>query len=140
MSKLLQRLSDPSRSGVYRTSRAEPVIDALRGSRLDLAKISLRSVRDRDTLLKTLALALGFPDWFGGNWDALEDCLADLSWRGTEGHVIVFEDSRLSDDLGILLDILASSAESWAARGKPFFAVFVDPQQMLALAELFRER
>jgi len=31
MSKLLQRLRDPSRSGVYRVSRAEDILDAVKG-------------------------------------------------------------------------------------------------------------
>ena len=39
MSKLLQRLEDPSRSGVYRTSRADVVADAVRGSRLNFAHL-----------------------------------------------------------------------------------------------------
>jgi hypothetical protein len=39
-------------------------------------------------LLTTLATALQFPSWFGHNWDALADCLGDLTgrhcviWRG----------------------------------------------------------
>jgi RNAse (barnase) inhibitor barstar len=140
MSKLLQRLQDASRSGVYRVRTPEPVADALRGSALDLARISLRGADGKEAVLRALGEALGFPSWFGGNWDALEDCLCDLSWRPGEGHVLVFEDFELGDEFGILLDVLASVAEFWAARGRPFFAVFVDPQRSLALAELFRER
>ena len=140
MSKLLQRLMDPSRSGVYRTRGAAPVLDAVRGSTLDCAQVSLAAAREKDAMLGKIAGSLGFPGWFGGNWDALEDCLTDLSWRAAQGHVFLFEDFSLGDELGILLDILATSAESWAARRRPFFAIFVDPQQTLALAELFRER
>jgi hypothetical protein len=36
----------------------------------------------------------------------------------------------------VLLDILAASAEHWRGRGLPFFAVFVDPEGVLALPEL----
>ena len=140
MSKLLQRLKDASRSGVYRVRTPEPVAEALRGSTLDLTRVSLRGAPGKAGMLRVLGEALGFPAWFGGNWDALEDCLGDLSWRPGEGHVLVFEDFELDDELGILLDVLASVAELRAARGQPFFAVFVDPQQSLALAELFRER
>ena len=31
--------------------------------------------------------ALGFPDWYGHNWDALADCLTDLSWMAADGYV-----------------------------------------------------
>jgi len=140
VSKLLLRLQDASRSGVYRTRRADPILDVARGSELDIVAISLHDGRDKDAILRAIAEALGFPSWFGGNWDALEDCLADLSWRRGKGHVLLFEGFAAGDELGILIDILAGSAEFWAGRGTPFFAVFVDPEGVLPLAELFRER
>ena len=137
MSKLLERLRDPVRSGVYRIGRRDAIDEALRGSTLDSADIDLQ---DGDAL-RAIAKALRFPDWFGGNWDALEDCLGDLSWRPGNGHVLVFRNWQAlsSDDLGVLIDVLRSSAEYWSGRGKPFFAVLVDPQARLALPPLHRE-
>ena len=135
MSKLLQRLQDPIRSGVYRARQPDEILEATSGSRLDVVRISIAK-----NPLQAVAVALEFPDWFGKNWDALEDCLSDLSWREAEGHVLVFEHAAAGDELGILTDVLAASADSWKARGKPFFAVFIDPQRALTLPELFRER
>jgi hypothetical protein len=134
--KLIQRLQDPSRSGVYRVSRADEVMDAVKGSSLSPVRVAFL---DKVQLLKNLAVALGFPDWFGHNWDALEDCLMDLSWREAPAHVLLIEEAKPGDDLGVLIDILRSSAESWAARGKPFFAIFVDPGHALPLPALFRQ-
>ena len=134
--KLIQRLQDPSRSGVYRVSRADEVMDAVKGSSLSPVRVAFS---DKGQLLKNLAIALGFPDWFGHNWDALEDCLTDLSWRNAPGYVLLFENAKPGDELGVLLDILRSSAEWWAGRGKPFFAVFVDPRRALPLPDLFRQ-
>ena len=136
MSKLLERLQDASRSGVYRAGGDEAIRDATRGSRLDLVTLSLSG--GKEAQLQRIAAALGFPDWFGQNWDALEDCLSDLSWREADGTVLVFTGCTRNDDLGILLDVLASSAESWAERGKPFFAVFIDPRRSLDLPPLYR--
>ena len=68
-----------------------------------------------------------------------EDLLGDLSWRKGEGHVLLFNGYPAGEELGTLLDVLASSAEYWAGRGKPFFAVFVDPDRKLALPDLYRE-
>ena len=138
-SKLLQRLQDASRSGVYRTGRSDPITDALRGSRLNLGQVSLKGAHTREALLERIAKSLAFPDWFGQNWDALEDCLTDLSWREAEGQVLLFDSFSPGDDLGILIDVLTSSAQFWAARGKPFFTVLVDPDRALALADLYRE-
>ena len=142
MGKLTQRLGDATRSGVYRAPGAAEIDDAVRGTRLDLAHAELRGVEDKEALLGALAQALGFPEWFGGNWDALEDCLCDLSWRRGDGHVIVLRgaDALGAEDLGVLVDVLSSCAAYWVERGRPFFAVFVDPQHGLALPELFRAR
>ena len=135
MSKLLDRLQDPARSGAYRASRAEDILDATRGSALDVARVDVAD----GPLFEALARQLGFPDWFGRNWDALEDCLADLSWRKGKGHVLVFSGCLPGDELGTLVDVLRSAAEYWAGRGKPFFAVFIDPERRLELADLYRE-
>ena len=128
MSKLLQRLSDASKSGVYRAPRADEILDAMRGSSLKVWRIGLAGAAGKAALLERLARALEFPRWFGGNWDALEDCLADLSWSAAAGHVLLIEGATelQADERGILADILASAAASWAERKRPFFAVFLD--------------
>jgi hypothetical protein len=142
MGKLTQRLTDAARSGAYRAPRVDEIVDAARGTRLDLARVDLGAAADKEALLERLALSLGFPAWFGGNWDALEDCLTDLSWRAGDGHVFLLEGhgELPTDDLGVLVDVLATVAESWAGRGKPFFAVFIDPGGVLGLAALFRPK
>jgi len=128
MGKLLERLSDPSRSGVYRVARADEVLDATKTSRLQVSRISLSAARDKPTLLATMSRVLRFPAWFGRNWDALEDCLTDLSWLEGDGHVLLIEGSPAvgPEDAAAFRDVLRSAAEHWAARGKPFFAVFVE--------------
>ncbi len=140
MSKLLQRLSDASKSGVYRASRTDEILDATRGSALRVARVGLAGAAGKEALLERIASVLEFPQWFGRNWDALEDCLTDLSWSSAAGHVLLIEGAgdMAGDERGILIDILASAAAWWADRRRPFFAVFVDgaPQ----LPELYKSR
>ena len=140
MSKLLQRLSDAARSGVYRSPRADEILDATQGSALKVARIALADAPGKQALMERFARALGFPQWFGGNWDALEDCLTDLSWSKAAGHVLLIEgaDSLAADERGILADVLGSAAAYWLERKRPFFAVFVGGGP--ALPELFRPR
>jgi len=144
MSKLLQRLSDASKSGVYRTHRDSDIVDSLRGSALAIARIGLAGATGKEALMARIAQALAFPQWFGGNWDALEDCLTDLSWSNAAGRVLLFEGAAelAADELGILIDILGSAAAYWAQRGRPFFAVFLDgaPPLPARLPELYRSR
>jgi RNAse (barnase) inhibitor barstar len=137
MGKLLRFLQDASRSGVYRASRADEIVQAASGSGMRAATIPYGG---KPVLLKAIAAALEFPDWFGENWDALEDCLSDLSWREATGHVLLFEGAKVDDDFGVLVDVLTSAAESWAARGKPFIAVFIDPGGVLPLPDLVTQK
>lgn len=142
MGKLLQRLSDASKSGVYRASRSDEILDATRGSALKIARIGLAPASGKEALMQRIAQALEFPQWFGGNWDALEDCLTDLSWSKSGGHVLLIEGAEglPADERGILVDILASAAGWWAERRRPFFAVFVNGETRLPahLPDLFR--
>ena len=133
MGKLLQRLQDASRSGVYRVRTDAEVLDALRGN--GLRKISLQGITTKSGLLDRIARTLEFPEWFGGNWDALEDCLSEV-----RGYLLVYDYQGIpADDLGVLLDVLASSAEFHAEQGEPFFAIFIDPDGSLGIDDLFRE-
>jgi len=140
MSKLLQRLSDAARSGVYRASRTDEILDATRGSALRVSRIGLGGAADKAALMERFARALEFPRWFGGNWDALEDCLTDLSWSSAAGHVLLIEGAGdlPGDERGILVDILVSAAASWAERKRPFFAVFLDDSP--SLPDLYKSR
>jgi hypothetical protein len=54
--------------------------------------------------------------------------------------VLLFDGPKAGDDLGVLLDVLGSSASERAARGKPFFAVLIDPSRSLPLPELFTRK
>jgi hypothetical protein len=140
MSKLLQRLSDASKSGVYRAAGAEAVLQATQGSALRVAQIDLAGIGGKQALLERIAGALHFPAWFGGNWDALEDCLTDLSWARAGGYVLLFDHASdlPADETGILIDVLAAAAAHWAGRGTPFFGVFIGAQA--ALPALYRDR
>lgn len=142
MSKLVQRLEDAARSGVYRVRRADEILDAVRASAVDVAQVDLRAVSGKEGLLKAFAVGLGFPDWFGGNWDALEDCLNDLSWRQGSAHVLLIDGGARvpAADARALRGILADCARAWAGRGRPFFAVYVGDGSDVALPELFRPR
>ena len=145
MGKLAQRFLDIDKSGVYCVAGAGTPRDAAREAGLALLEIPLDGVADKVALLQRFATALAFPDWFGGNWDALEDCLTDLSWHEASGYVLVLHGAgalaqRCPDDWGVLIDVLGESAQYWRERKQPFFAVAVDPERRLALPLLYNER
>ena len=123
-------LRDPARSGVYRLpEEATGVARAAKANGFAFWWVDLAKVQDKSGLLMTLARALDFPDWFGGNWDALQDCLGDLSWRTAPGYVVALEHcqglaKRARADFETLLEVLAAAADYWREHGIPFW-VFV---------------
>jgi hypothetical protein len=60
------------------------------------AVLDLTGVRDRQAFMDACAAHLRLPDWFGRNWDALADCLTDLSWwpPGPDGRRLVIRGWR----------------------------------------------
>jgi len=95
---------------------------------LDAVRIDLGGCCDKQAFLARTAAALGFPDWFGANWDALFDCLADLSWRPAAGYVLILdhaEDMRrhAPEAFDTALAVLADAANAWSDRGRPFRAI-----------------
>jgi RNAse (barnase) inhibitor barstar len=88
-------------------------------------------------LLTECARALDFPDYFGHNWDALEECLADLEWLPAKGYILLITDAShvLPNDEAeyeTFLEILRDAGEAWgngqtemgARRATPFHVLF----------------
>lgn len=103
-------LGRPDLNGVYRVSQSgcavQPILDG-------------RTLADKQSLLAGIAQALEFPDYFGANWDALEECLGDMSWR--EGRIcllIEHADAIPEALLNTLLAIFSAQAEQWASEGR----------------------
>ncbi|MDP2241064.1 MAG: barstar family protein [Burkholderiales bacterium] len=126
-------LLTPQASGVY---LAPPDLAALRQAVDDAGLawfgVDLAHVADKNSLLVACSRDLGFPQTFGGNWDALADCLQDFSWRDAPGYVInltqVAAMARAApQEFQLLLDILMDAATYWEKRGSVFMAL-VDHQ------------
>ena len=75
-------------------------------------------VVDKETFLEQCALVFGLPEWFGMNWDALEECLSELE-LDTPGLVVLWsswsEMARAKpEDFAVAVDILRIAARTWA--------------------------
>src|ERR1051326_5511059 len=47
-------------------------------------------IETSEQLFIALAKEMKFPDYFGNNWDALEECLRDMSWLPSKGYLLFF--------------------------------------------------
>jgi hypothetical protein len=72
----------------------------------------------KSEILKGIADTWAFPSYFGHNWDALIDCLADLSWIGGSKFAFVIHNAPRNEDWTTLLDCLQDVADRWGPDGE----------------------
>lgn len=123
-------LADPALSGVYVVEASGSGDFLAAAMALDFAAVAidLTGCTDRQEALARIAKALRFPDWFGGNWDALADCLADMSWWPAAGYLLLLEHAAQwrdaePEEVDTALEVLEEAAQGWAAQHKPFWAL-----------------
>src|SRR6478672_10553049 len=77
-----------------------------------------KTISRKEQLLNHVATALHFPNDFGHNWDALEECLTDMEWEDASGYVIYYEHIEAlqeahPDQFDTLVEILRDAVASW---------------------------
>jgi hypothetical protein len=78
-------------------------------------------ISSKEVLLKVIDDGLQFPDYFGGNWDAFEECIRDLGWLQASRVEIVHRDIPLAayaDEAGVYLRILHDAVARWGEHGQ----------------------
>lgn len=117
---LAEILAAPARNGLYRLSEAQDLPGAV--------VVSGTRMTSKQALLTELADKLAFPDYFDRNWDALEECLNDLSWFEGETLVVIEDagvpEAEAPEAWAVLLDILGDAARAWRDEGR-VFSVFL---------------
>lgn len=84
-------------------------------------------INDVDALLSALASTLDFPEYFGYNWDAFDECVCDLCWLPPGDVVVVHRDLPLIGDepnLRIYLSCLIDAIENWRENGSNFISQY----------------
>ena len=123
------KVLSPGRSGVY---LAPAGVRALRAAvteaKLAWFELDATSACDKQRFLAACAKNLGFPEWFGANWDALADCLKDFSWRRAPGYLILWRDAAAlaaaaPDDFATALEIFSDAASYCKTRGGTFIVL-----------------
>jgi hypothetical protein len=87
------------------------VVRFLRGRKMDTVQ----------SLFDEFAAALQFPYYFGENWPAFDECLADLEWLPGDAYILIITDSQLLLSkcdlvpLSIFIDVLQKViANDWS--------------------------
>lgn len=92
------------------------------GIGLSVRSIDGSHIDSKQALFASIAEQFRFPDYFGHNWDALHECLADLWWLDTKSFVFLVQNAGAlpRPELVILIEIAAQVAAEWRLDNVPF--------------------
>ena len=118
-------------AGLFKLSRKD--LPALKQAAEELKQayfnVDLKNAKNVPGFIRALKRDLGFPEWFGGNLDALHDCLTDFSWHPASGYVITLSGYEFlrgnPTSFAAFNSVLASAVEAWEARNIPFRVFYV---------------
>jgi hypothetical protein len=118
-------------SGVYTLGpgdRAALIKKAAAACKLDYSEVDLKGAAGKNSMLEKMARALDFPDYFGLNWDALNDCLTDMGWKHASGYVVQLRKftafaGRCPGEAKTAGDIFTTAAEYWKQKAVPFYII-----------------
>ena len=117
------------RAGVYAAPRIiGPLRAAAKRAGVPWHDLDLAGVSDRAAFLQRAGAALPLPDYFGGNWDALHECLLELAGFATPGAIIHWHRGaalarRSPEALGTALEIFQEAAMYGGSGGRVFLVV-----------------
>lgn len=128
---LPQRLADFRQAGIYRLADGDrgALLTAAEQAGLACYEADLGDTTEIRPLLARLGRQLGFPEWYGNNFDALKDCLSDLSWRGEAGYLLLLAgDGALpvanASAFQTLNEVFALVIDEWRAQGVAMWVVY----------------
>jgi len=134
MKSSLGTLLDSGESGLFVLEGArdpERVALQARARGYQFLHLDCRSVSDKMTFMGEAKITFSLPEYFGENWDALTDCLMDLSWLPGLRWVLLIEGmERLwaldPESYRIALEILREASTYWEEQERPFIVLLLE--------------
>jgi RNAse (barnase) inhibitor barstar len=88
------------------------------------------NIFNKTVFFETSRQVMKFPDYFGNNWDAWEECVTDLSWVPSSSYLFVYRNTEnfttnSPQDWTILLDIFHSIISYWQQQNIAFFVILL---------------
>lgn len=129
-------LGNPERAGVYHlpATRRSAVELAARKLHYKYHHLEIHRGMDIDAILARIGEVLHFPDWYGANFDALNDCLTDPEYLPGKGHILTIdgcEQMLASDPVGYatLLEVFTAAIDDLGKTGVPLWVLLDQPAQ-----------
>ena len=124
-------LTEAGKTGLFRLNTRD--LPALKAATAELGhayfSVDLQKAANVPGFIEALKRDLNFPEWFGGNLDALNDCLTDFSWHPASGYVITITGiDRLRANptsFAAFNEVLSCAADYWQTRNIPFCVFYL---------------
>jgi hypothetical protein len=87
-------------------------------------------IKSKHDLFDQFQQIMQFPDYFGHNWDALDECLRDLEWLPALGYVLYFSSPEVfintsPIEFKIFLEVIQSAFDYWTPQQIAFQLIMV---------------
>ena len=101
-----------------------------------ILSVDCSGVYTKEDLLDELGKALRFPEYYGRNWDAVDECIRDMAWIRAKGYLVLFIElnvaaQRIPGEVVNLVDVVDDVIYEWRAEGTPFNVVVEVPSGSL---------
>lgn len=128
LNAVLQGIISP---GVYRyrgKATAESICQEIEQHNFRCFYLDGRTINDKTSFLNACGKAMSFPAYYGGNWDALDECITDLEWCPAQGYVLLYDQVEhfaggQPEQWSVALDILHEAANYWRDRATPMYVL-----------------
>lgn len=118
-------------AGPYRLprQRQQAIDEEIAALGLPLITLQPEQVADAAAWLQSAGKQLQLPAHFGGNFDALYDCLCDREILPQSGLVLQIGDTAALGEAGLdtLIAVLQAVADEWRDQERSFWALFTGP-------------
>jgi len=127
---LQEKLKCADQSGLFDFPSCHRALLEAAAAHLDFSffPIDFNEASTLPKIMHRLGKALSFPDDFGFNLDALNDCLTDLSWHKSSGYALLISNAKnLSvdgQDFQMLSEVFSSAIEYWQGQKIPFWIFY----------------
>ncbi len=123
-------LANADKAGVYHlpVMDKKSVLAAASANGYAAFRVDLAKAGNKDEMLDAIARGLKFPKWFGHNFDALADCLADMAWKPADGYLVMLEHcdgihGKAEADFVVALQTFQQAAGEWREENVPFWCL-----------------
>ena len=127
-----ETLHQSAHNGVFHLPSAgrEAMQQAVHDAELVFHLVNLDDGEAIGDAFEAIAAGMKFPEFFGHNFDALYDCLTDLTWQESAPTVIVLTGcdalyASAPEAWETLINVFVAAAEYWRDEDVPFW-VFID--------------